>query len=243
MLSMINQMQGWAGKLSKTKHLPVVHAIFGPISDHQHTMIQLLAALLAQDAPAVELECHLIGFDCHGHRLLSYCLHQGFRVLRGHVLEAHNGSLRHGHTTVGLHAGPLLGQVRVALLRAHVVLLQVGEGQIHGPTITTHVAVVGAIHQLLLAQGDQASAGKLPCTLQGPRGGERPAGTAPGVSRTTRDRDSPPALVLGFGHGTLALPIHRERDRHARAPQHPLRIGSFSVPSVMSKVAIFPNPT
>ena len=50
-------------KLQTTQRLPVVHAILGAIAHHQHTVIQLLATLLGQDSPSVELESHLVSLS------------------------------------------------------------------------------------------------------------------------------------------------------------------------------------
>lgn len=50
--------------------------------------------------------------------------------------------------------------------------------QVHGSSLASHVAVLGAVHQLLFAHGHQLPRGNLPGTFQGTRGAEGPAGTA-----------------------------------------------------------------
>mmetsp|Transcript_43862 Transcript_43862/g.80127 ORF Transcript_43862/g.80127 Transcript_43862/m.80127 type:complete len:359 (+) Transcript_43862:596-1672(+) len=69
------------------------------------------------------------------------------------------------------------------------------EAQVHGTTLAAHVAILGAVHELLLTQGEQLASGNGPSSLNGACGGECPAA-------------STASLVLHWGHSVLGGPIH-----------------------------------
>mmetsp|Transcript_15612 Transcript_15612/g.32533 ORF Transcript_15612/g.32533 Transcript_15612/m.32533 type:complete len:320 (+) Transcript_15612:247-1206(+) len=178
--------------------LPVIGAIFCAITHKQHAVVEFAAALLCQNATLVELEGHLVGLDGHRHRLLRHGLQEGPLILNRHILEALHAALGDANRAVGLLALQVLCLVRVAGLRAHWVLLQVLKREVHAATFAAHVTVLRAVHELLLAQGQELTCCDLPSALQGTSCGEGPARTAL-------------RLILWRRHRALCRPVHRRR--------------------------------
>lgn len=87
-----------------------------------------------------------------------------------------------GRTNVGgvVSALSLDGLIGVAGLSVNsTVLDDVLEGIVHQTTIASIVSIAGgAVHQVLLGEGDKVSSGNLVDTLSGSSGGEGPAVTA-----------------------------------------------------------------
>mmetsp|Transcript_62021 Transcript_62021/g.192532 ORF Transcript_62021/g.192532 Transcript_62021/m.192532 type:complete len:251 (+) Transcript_62021:325-1077(+) len=89
-------------------HPPIVDAVrVGAVAHEQHAVVELRAALLGQDAAAVELEGHLVRLDGHRHRLLGHGLHQRTLVLRRHVVVALHAAAGDALRAVGLLAPAL----------------------------------------------------------------------------------------------------------------------------------------
>mmetsp|Transcript_14029 Transcript_14029/g.33378 ORF Transcript_14029/g.33378 Transcript_14029/m.33378 type:complete len:301 (-) Transcript_14029:528-1430(-) len=139
------------GRSPAVLHEPIVLTVLRAIADDQDTMIQLGATRFAQDATLVELEGHLVGLDCYGHRLLGHGVHQRLLVVGLDVLVARDTMSWDAHCAAGSLANAVLGCVGVALLRAHWGLLFVLEAIVHKASTAAFVAeLLRAVDQLLL---------------------------------------------------------------------------------------------
>mmetsp|Transcript_33436 Transcript_33436/g.75680 ORF Transcript_33436/g.75680 Transcript_33436/m.75680 type:complete len:443 (-) Transcript_33436:127-1455(-) len=175
-------------------HLPIVGAVLRAVAYDQDTMVKLRTAGLGQDATCIELECHLVSLDGDRDRLFRHCLHESLLVMDGHIAEANDGALRDTCRALALEAHTILALIGVARLSARSVVLQILESLIHAAPMATHVAILRAVNQLLLAKGHKLSRRNLPGALKCARGGEGPA-------RAAR------ALILRSGHGARRGPV------------------------------------
>eukprot|EP00047_Mylnosiga_fluctuans_P019227 m.80297 g.80297 ORF g.80297 m.80297 type:complete len:442 (-) comp8035_c0_seq2:29-1354(-) len=174
---------------------PVVLAGGGAVADSEDTMVQLGAASRLEDTGLVELEGGLVSLDGDGDGLLGDGSNELSLLVLGDIgvggdLADDLGSLG-GLALVGAS-----GSVGVVGLAGDAtVLLDVLEGVVHQTTVAALVALGGgAIHEVLLGEGDEVLGGLEVGTLERASGGERPARAAL-------------ALVLDGGDGTLGAPV------------------------------------
>mmetsp|Transcript_23004 Transcript_23004/g.58609 ORF Transcript_23004/g.58609 Transcript_23004/m.58609 type:complete len:383 (-) Transcript_23004:332-1480(-) len=201
-------------------HLPILNAVVDAVTDHEHTVVQLGAAPVLDDTALVELEDGLVRLDGDRHRLLRNGLHQGVGVLVIDVFVAGHAALRDARGARALGASAVLGRICVAVLGAHILVLEVLERRVHAAAVAAHVAILRAINQLLLAEGLELAGGDLPSALDGTSGGETPARAALALILHRRHR----ALrgpVDGIGE-LRAAPLVRAEVRHVAhgPPQH-----------------------
>eukprot|EP00047_Mylnosiga_fluctuans_P019228 m.80305 g.80305 ORF g.80305 m.80305 type:complete len:437 (-) comp8035_c0_seq3:36-1346(-) len=176
---------------------PVVLAGGGAVADSEDTMVQLGAASRLEDTGLVELEGGLVSLDGDGDGLLGDGSNELSLLVLGDIgvggdLADDLGSLG-GLALVGAS-----GSVGVVGLAGDAtVLLDVLEGVVHQTTVAALVALGGgAIHEVLLGEGDEVLGGLEVGTLERASGGERPARAAL-------------ALVLDGGDVALGAPVDR----------------------------------
>mmetsp|Transcript_967 Transcript_967/g.2645 ORF Transcript_967/g.2645 Transcript_967/m.2645 type:complete len:391 (-) Transcript_967:608-1780(-) len=130
---------------------PVVSALLGAIAHHQHTMVQLVAALIDN---AARVELHGGGrADAHTDRLARRSLEQVVLAV-GHVLEAVNG--HHGAVRLlapvappQAHAPP--APVAIILLSIQTsIVYDILVGIVHEAAPTSHILLCVTVNQLLL---------------------------------------------------------------------------------------------
>lgn len=158
------------------------------------SVVEIGTAVSCNDTTCVSLENFLVGLDSNRDGSLSDGGLEGVRVLRSHINEALGGNLAlAGVVAAALRGGPAL--VGVVSFSLESVGLGPGEGAVHHASHAAQVAVVGAVDQVLLGQGQELASCDKVSTLHRASGRERPARTAG-------------ALVLNFGHGTLGNPVN-----------------------------------
>jgi hypothetical protein len=153
-------------------HLPVVLAGISSVTNCEDTVIEILAAVSGENTAAVKLEAHLVSLDGNADRAVV-C--HGIEEVRlaGDVLVTGDTTLRNGFSVAGL-ASAILSGVSVGRFGGDAGLLIEGECVIHQTTVATGI-LLGAIDQLLLAEGLQVSSGDLPLAFKTTSGRECPA--------------------------------------------------------------------
>ncbi len=176
---------------------PVLGGAIGVVADVEDTVVELGggAVGLIVDSRLVELEGHVGGIDGNG---------DGSNETDG-VLEGALASrgcdvrvTRDGGTLVGgaVVAASVLSGVGVRGLGVDTLVVDdVLEGTVHLTSVAAEVSVAPrAIEEVLFRETDKSVSSKLPCTLNGTGGRERPASSAL-------------SLVLDTGDGTVVTPV------------------------------------
>lgn len=191
------------GRTPGVLDLPVVNTVKGAVTDDEHTVVKVGAALAGKHTRAVGLESELIGLNGNRDRLLSNSRHQGGDGASRHVGE----TSRSNTSNIGVAGGSAgarlasgTGGVGVLVLGGQTAILRdEGEGIVHPSTVATGIlsaCVTG--HQLLLGERQKRAILQVVRTLKRTSGGEGPARAAV-------------ALVLDRGDGTSSDPINGSR--------------------------------
>mmetsp|Transcript_26780 Transcript_26780/g.31451 ORF Transcript_26780/g.31451 Transcript_26780/m.31451 type:complete len:265 (-) Transcript_26780:212-1006(-) len=163
------------------------------VAHSEDAVVELGTAIGSDDAAAVPLEDLLVGLDGDRDGALRDGGLQSLRVLGGHIDVASDGNFGLGAVVAAAleDAPALVGVVGLGLERVRLSPL---EGAVHHATHAAEVAVVGAIDELLLREGEKLTGGEEVGTFHGASGREGPAGAAR-------------ALVLDCSHGAGSNPV------------------------------------
>mmetsp|Transcript_7485 Transcript_7485/g.19469 ORF Transcript_7485/g.19469 Transcript_7485/m.19469 type:complete len:469 (-) Transcript_7485:33-1439(-) len=184
--------------------LPVVLARVGAVADDEDAVVELGAARRrVEHAALVELERRLVRLDRHRHGADRHGRLERILVLGRHVVVARVGRDRCARLLARARDARARG-VRVRVLSADAVRLDPLKSVVHQAARAALVAVVVALHKVLLREGEQLAGGNLVGALHRASGGEGPARAAA-------------LLVLHRRHRALGGPVHRVRDRRADA--------------------------
>mmetsp|Transcript_7433 Transcript_7433/g.16071 ORF Transcript_7433/g.16071 Transcript_7433/m.16071 type:complete len:278 (-) Transcript_7433:558-1391(-) len=169
-----------------------------PISNSEHTVINILIAILVKHSPRVKLPIESARRHRHAHRLdRNRTLQRLLRLADVHVLLHLRRMQRRALGHFALASPEPMAMVRVGIIlqcaQAHGVLGIVGEGVVHESSAAAEIGLV-AVDELLDGEFGEVSGLDVACSFDGSDGAECPAGSAE-------------PLVLHLGHGTLLVPI------------------------------------
>lgn len=189
------------GGSPRVSHDPVLNSVLGSVSDHTDGVIKCSSASRrVHDTSLVGLESAVVSLNEDGDGLLVEGSFDGGGGVGSNLLVG--GGLDTGSTTV-VSARSVLADVGVrGLGHGEVLLVVLERGGLH--TSIASIVRLGAIDELLLSEGEEASGRDEVSSLHGHVGGERPARTAL-------------TLVLDGVHGTLGSPVDTTGGGRARA--------------------------
>mmetsp|Transcript_11110 Transcript_11110/g.17984 ORF Transcript_11110/g.17984 Transcript_11110/m.17984 type:complete len:277 (+) Transcript_11110:395-1225(+) len=169
-----------------------------PISNSEHTVINILIAILVKHSPRVKLPIESARRHRHAHRLdRNRTLQRLLRLADVNVLLHLRRMQRRALGHFALTSPEPMAMVRVGIIlqcaQAHGVLGIVGEGVVHESSAAAEIGLV-AVDELLDGEFGEVSGLDVACSFDGSDGAECPAGSAE-------------PLVLHLGHGTLLVPI------------------------------------
>lgn len=179
---------------------PIVLPILRPITDRQHSMVNVIWTIRAGSAEntlGVELEILGSGVDSHTDRLLGNCTHEGSLIVGLDVLIAINGDsfLVFPEPFAELRS-TLATRIWIPTFGVDATVLHHPfEGWIHKATVTAIIAM-GAAHEFLFGKAKELSSSDGMGTLDRPNSGKSPTTTAM-------------PLVFHRCHGSLFSPIYR----------------------------------
>lgn len=154
--------------------LPEIGArlFIGAVADSEHAVVELLTALLVEDAARVELEFVVHGNGDGDGLDVQGSFHLSGGVL-GNVLEA-----THSESGIVSLALTVTTGVGIVGFEGNAVFLDVLEGSVHHSTVATHVAVLGTVDQGLFGEFGEVAVFDEVEAFQGADSGESPAGSA-----------------------------------------------------------------